>query len=113
MKNHPRVWVWIILQKEWKILIGKRKAKHWKWVWWFPWWHLEQWESWKECVNRELFEEVGIKASNITYLTATNDIFSEDKHYITIFMLANYNDWEIKNMEPDKCEWWEWFNWNN
>lgn len=28
-------------------------------------------------------------------------------------MLADYDSGEVKIMEPEKCEQWEWFDWNN
>jgi 8-oxo-dGTP diphosphatase len=45
--------------------------------------------------------------------TATNDIFeNEQKHYITICMIADFAFGEVKVMEPHKCEKWGWFDWN-
>ena len=74
--------------------------------------HLEYGESWEECAIRETIEETGLKIKNIRFATATNDIFEkENKHYITIFMLADYDGGELKIMEPDKCEKWDWFEW--
>jgi 8-oxo-dGTP diphosphatase len=35
----------------------------------------------------------------------------EGKHYITIFMLSEYDAGEVKLMEPEKCEEWRWFKW--
>jgi 8-oxo-dGTP diphosphatase len=38
---------------------------------------------------------------------ATNDIFPEEqKHYITICMIADHASGEVKIMEPNKCEEW-------
>jgi len=57
-------------------------------------------------------EETGLRVKNIRFTTATNDFFEkENKHYITIFMLADYDGSEVKIMEPDKCEKWDWFEW--
>jgi len=42
-------------------------------------------------------------------LFVTNDIMQQyGKHYITVFMLADWIDGEAENTEPDKCEGWEW-----
>jgi 8-oxo-dGTP diphosphatase len=50
----------------------------------------------------------------VEFLDLTNDFFyKENKHYITIFMKWEYLWWELKNMEPDKCEKWEWFDIDN
>jgi len=62
---------------------------------------------------REVKEETGITIKNIRFSTATNDIFqAEEKHYITIFMLTDYDAGEAKVVEPEKCEKWEWFQWD-
>ncbi len=67
-----------------------------------------------QCAIRETYEETGLKIKNIRFAAATNDIFSvEAKHYITIFMIADYDSGELQIMEPEKCEKWEWFDWNH
>lgn len=112
-KNRPKVGVGVIIIKNNKILLGKRKNAHGEGTWSCPGGHLEFNESWKDCAARETMEEAGITIRNIRFGTATNDIFqAEEKHYITIFMIAEYNSGEVQIMEPDKCEKWEWFEWD-
>ncbi len=75
--------------------------------------HLEFNESLEECVTREVAEETGIAINNIRFGAITNDIFTiEVRHYVTIFMLADYASGEVKLMEPDRCEKWAWFEWD-
>lgn len=113
MNNKPKVGVGVIIQKNGKVLLGKRKNAHGEGSWCFPGGHLEFNESWEDCAIRETKEETDLSIRNIRFATATNDIFSlEQKHYITIFMLADYDSGELKLMEADKCERWEWFDWN-
>lgn len=50
--------------------------------------HLEYGESFAETAARESLEETGLEIGNIKFLTATNDIFGEGKHYVTIFVTA-------------------------
>jgi len=46
-------------------------------------------------------------------LTFTNDIFvNEKKHYVTLYVKAKPSSLNVKVMEPDKCEKWEWFEWD-
>ena len=112
MGDKPKVGLGVFIQKEGKVLLGKRKGSHDAGAWCFPGGHLEFFESWEECAIRETEEEVGIKIKNIRFLTATNDFFHKDKkHYITIFMIADYDSGEVKILEPDKCEEWGWFEW--
>ncbi len=67
-------------------------------------------ESIEACARREVFEETGISIHNIRYATFTNDIFKEEKkHYVTLFVVAEYHDGDLQVKEPDKCEKWDWF----
>ena len=109
----PLVGIGVILTKENKILLGKRKGSHGDGDWSFPGGHLEFGESWENCARREVLEETDLTVGNLKFSTATNDIFEkENKHYITIFMIADSFSGELKIMEPDKCEKWKWFEWD-
>jgi 8-oxo-dGTP diphosphatase len=112
-ENRPKVGLGVFVIKDGKVLLGKRKNAHGEGAWCFPGGHLEFNETWEECAIRETMEETGINIKNIRFGTATNDIFEkEDKHYITIIMLADYDSGEVKLMEPEKCEKWAWFEWS-
>lgn len=114
MENRPKVGLGVAILKEGKILFGKRKNAHGEGSWCYPGGHLEFNESWEECARREVMEETGITIKNLRFGTVTNDIFEkEGKHYITIIMIAEPDEGEVKVMEPDKCEGWDWFEWNN
>jgi 8-oxo-dGTP pyrophosphatase MutT (NUDIX family) len=55
--------------------------------------HLEFGESFEETARREILEETGLNIKDVTFLTASNDIFAEEKrHYVTIFMKAKVTD---------------------
>lgn len=111
--KRPKVGLGVIIQKDGKILLGKRKNSHGAGEWSLPGGHLEFNESWEDCAMREVREEVGIEIGNIRFFRATNDLFpKEDKHYITLFMQADYVSGEVVNKEPDKAEDWKWFNWD-
>ena len=114
MEKHPRVGIGVIIRKNNKILLGKRKNAHGEGSWCFAGGHLEFNESWKECSEREIAEEIGVKVKNIHFSGAvTNDFFEkEDKHYITLFMICDYDSGEVKVLEPHKSECWEWFSWD-
>ncbi len=113
MDNRPKVGIGVIVVKDGKILIGKRKNAHGEGSWAFPGGHLEFNEFWEECAKREVMEETGIEITNLRFGTATNDIFEkENKHYITIFMVADFASGTVEIKEPHKCEKWEWFSWN-
>jgi 8-oxo-dGTP diphosphatase len=68
----------------------------------------------EDCAEREVREETGVEIKNIRFATITNDVFrSEGKHYITIFMVSDYESGEAAVMEPHKCEKWDWFSWDS
>lgn len=97
-----------------EVLLGKRIGSLGNGTWNCPCGHLEFGELWPECAIRETLEEAGIKIKNICFVGASNEFFKkENKHYIVISLVADFDSGEVKIMEPDKCEKWEWFNWNN
>ena len=113
MNKLPKVGVAVIIIKDSKVLLGLRKGSHSEGTWAFPGGHLEFNESWENCARREVHEETGIKIKNIRFVTATNDILKkENKHIITLFMLADFASGKVQIKEPDRCERWEWFGWD-
>jgi 8-oxo-dGTP diphosphatase len=75
--------------------------------------HLEMGETWEECSTRELLEETNLLIKNVKFVSATNDIAiggNLSKHYVTIFMQADVHEDAalLQNLEPDKCEGWDW-----
>ena len=74
-KNRPKVGVGVIVIKDGKILLGKRKGPHGGGFWAFPGGHLEFNESLEDCARREVLEETGISIKNIKKFTLT--IYSE------------------------------------
>ncbi|MDA3851275.1 MAG: NUDIX hydrolase [Spirochaetaceae bacterium] len=110
--NRPMVGLGVCVLKNGKVLLGKRKNVHGDDSWSFPGGHLEQGENWEGCARRETLEEAGIEISNLRFATVTNDIFPDDeKHYVTIIMLADYLSGKVQNLEPHKCHGWQWFPW--
>ncbi len=81
--------------------------------WQFPGGHLEFGETVETCARREVGEEAGITIRNIVHCGYTNDVFIDaDKHYVTLFVSSDYDKGELRVMEPEKCEKWQWFEWN-
>ncbi len=112
--KRPKVGVGVILIKDNKILIGKRKNAHGDGTWSFPGGHLEMFESIEECASRELEEETGLSASAFKKVYFTNDFFKdEDKHYVTLYVLGLWKEGDPQVKEPDKCEEWRWVDWEN
>jgi 8-oxo-dGTP diphosphatase len=106
------VGIGVIVKKDERFLIGYRKSKHGENTWSFPGGHHEYGETIEEGASREVMEEVGITIKNIRKVAYTNDFFDTGKHYVTLFVQADYDSGEVKVMEPDKCEKWEWAKWD-
>jgi 8-oxo-dGTP diphosphatase len=111
--NKPETGIGVCIIKERKVLLGKRINSHGAGTWSFPGGHLEMYETWESCARREVLEESNLNIKNERFAGITNDIFREEKkHYITIFILADYESGELKVMEPEKCSEWQWFSWD-
>ena len=110
---HVRVGVGVMILKDGKVLLGQRKNAHGVGTWHFPGGHLEFGESFEECAKREVMEETGCTIKNVEKVCFTNDIFPLDnKHYVSCFVKAEIESGEVQNMEPEKLERWDWFEWD-
>ncbi|HUE98894.1 MAG TPA: NUDIX domain-containing protein [Anaerolineales bacterium] len=87
MKQKPQVGTAIIITKDDKVLLMKRKGPHGTGTWSTPGGHLDFGETPEGCAAREAKEEVGVDVVDIRFQAVTNDLFeAEGKHYITIWM---------------------------
>ena len=112
MEGRPGVGVSVIIVKEQKVLLGQRKTALGTNTWAFPGGHLEYGEKIEECACREVLEETGLQIKNLRIVNFTNDLFQkEHKHYVTIFVLADYAGGVPQQLEPEKSGLWEWFAW--
>jgi len=111
----PRVGVCLCVRRDNKVLLHKRKGTHAGGTWAFSGGHLEKWETWEKCALREHLEEAGdMKVTPPKFWTAVNTMFREEgRHYVVICMMSDWISGEARVMEPDKCECWEWYSWNN
>jgi 8-oxo-dGTP diphosphatase len=107
--NNPKVGVGIMILKDGKVLLGKRKGSHGQGEFAFPGGHLEYMESFADCVKRELAEECGIEVKNIRFQFVANVTKYAPKHYAHIGLLADWASGEPKILEPEKCEGWGWY----
>ena len=106
----PKVGVGIMILKNGKVLLGKRKGSHGECEFAFPGGHLEYMESFANCAKREIAEECGIKVKNIRFQFLANITKYTPKHYVHIGLLADWKSGEPKVLEPDKSESWSWYN---
>lgn len=114
----PRVGVAVIIRRGDRVLLGRRRSRtHGDGVWQFPGGHLEWGESVHDCARREALEETGLTLTETHDGPWTNDRFpaqpgQSERHYVTLFVIAEAPHGEAVVREPDKCEGWEWFAWD-
>ncbi|KAJ1386682.1 NUDIX hydrolase domain [Sesbania bispinosa] len=115
----PRVAVVVFLLKGRSVLLGRRRSSVGNSTFALPGGHLEFGESFEECAVREVKEETGLEIGKAEFLTVTNNVMLEQPkkcHYVTIFMRAVLADdaqekQVPQNLEPDKCDGWDWYDW--
>ena len=108
-ENKPKVGIGIMVIKEGKVLLGKRKASHGAGEYAFPGGHLEYMESFEACVLREIAEECGIEVTNVRFQFLANLTEYAPKHYVHIGLIADWKAGDPKILEPDKCDGWGWY----
>jgi 8-oxo-dGTP diphosphatase len=95
--------------KDGKFLMQQRFGSHGEGTWSVPGGHIEFGETWEECAKREVMEETGMQVTNVRFMSATNDIFTDKgKHYVSIWVEADWLEGEPAITEPDKCKAQQW-----
>lgn len=103
MNGRPGVGIAVFIWHNDRFLVYRRAGSHGDGTWSIPGGHLEYGESFAECAAREVMEEVGLEIGNIRFLALTNDIFAADaKHYISIWLEAEWLAGEPRTSEPHK-----------
>ncbi len=113
MSKHPRVGVGVFVFRAGLILLGERRGAHGAGTWALPGGHLEFGETVEQCALREVREETGLAITDARPGPFTSDVFAaEDKHYVTLFVLARSPSGEPRLLEPEKCAGWIWRDWS-
>ncbi|KAK1676380.1 NUDIX hydrolase domain-like protein [Colletotrichum godetiae] len=107
----PRVGVTAIIERNGKVIVGKRMGSHGSGMLQMPGGHQEKGERHFECAVREIKEETDLDIEAIEYGPVTEDIFEEEgRQYTTVHVWCKMIDesQEPKLMEENKCEGWKW-----
>lgn len=118
MKKEVRIGVSVLLfNKKGQILVGKRIGSHGAGLLSIPGGHIEFGETAFQTCTRELNEEIGVSFRKYIPFDYSEDLFYDDnvltKHYITLYFVVDNIDSDnliIQNLEPHKCESWDWTN---
>lgn len=103
-----KVGIGVLVFKDGKVLLCRRKGSHGAGEFGGPGGHLEFGESFEECARRECREEAGIEIKNIRFLCVSN-ILRYSNQYIDIGLIADWKSGEPTVKEPQKAESWEWY----
>lgn len=100
----------IVLDKNQKVLLGKRLAHYNNGFWSVPAGHVELGESFGQAAIRELLEETGLQAERLEIIGLNNYVDSKkERQYVNIdFVVRSYSG-VLQNREPELCAGWEWF----
>lgn len=120
MEIKPRIGVGILIIKDGKILLGYRSPSkiqgvgelHEQGTWCAPGGKVDFGETLIESARRELKEETDLDCEKLKILNIQDNI-EEKSHYVTVAFLGEEVFGEIKVMEPEKQEKWEWFDVNH
>ena len=107
--SRPLVGICVLVVKQGKILLGKRRGSHGEGEYAAPGGHLEHDESFRTCAEREVLEETGLQIGKLRFLRVLNSMQYAPKHYIDLAFEAEWRSGEPEVREPDKVESWGWY----
>jgi 8-oxo-dGTP diphosphatase len=110
----PLVGVSAVITRGDRILLGRRRGAHGAGAYAFPGGKPHPGESPDDAVAREVLEETGLTCTAIRRVTWTNEVFAEaGLHFVTLHHQAEVADGEPQLLEPEKCEGWDWYRWDD
>jgi len=105
----PLVGISVLVVKQGKLLLGKRRGSHGAGEYAAPGGHLEHLESFQICAAREVMEEIGIEIGPLRFLRVLNATQYAPKHYVDLAFVAEWKAGEPEVKEPDKVDRWDWY----
>ncbi len=112
-QNIVQVGIGVMIIKDGKVLLGKRKGKHGAGEYAWPGGTFEYMESFEDSAKREVMEEAGIEIENVRFLRLYNLKTYAPRHYVDIGLVADWKSGEPQLLEPEKCEGWAWYDMDN
>jgi len=108
-EKRPKACVGVMIWKDNKILLGKRKGRHGTGEYSCPGGHIEFGESFEESVIKETKEEAGIEIKNIKFLSVAN-IFKHENRQDVLVNFSAYWESGIERTDPDeRIGEWGWY----
>lgn len=102
----------VVVTHQQQVLFGRRKSGLNGFEWQLPGGWIDAGESPQQAARREVIEETSLQLQNLRFVGLTSNVFSTDKHSISLYFEAECIDAQLLNVtENDKCFVWEWRNW--
>lgn len=96
---------------EYEFLLINQKSENWS-FWWFPKWHIEEWETWYQAARREVEEEVGIKNVEIIWKKEFETSYVFKNRYESIHKIVTFFVWKVANknviIQESELNWYKW-----
>jgi 8-oxo-dGTP diphosphatase len=108
--DRPKVGIGVIIERDGKVMVGKRLSGHGADTWQIPGGHLEFGETFEEAAVREGKEETGLQDIVAKAVISLSNDIAYDKHYISIGVLTQSKAGEPANPEPEHSTGWHWCN---
>jgi 8-oxo-dGTP diphosphatase len=103
----PKVGVGVMLMKDGLVLLGRRRGAHGASTYGWCGGHVEFGETLEDAARREVLEETGIVAGDLTFLCVSN-IVQYGKHYLDVEFLCTDFSGTPSIREQDRVEDWSW-----
>lgn len=107
--HRPRVGVGVMVLKQGRLLLGRRRGSHGAGEYAYPGGHLEHLESFEQCAKREVREETGLEIGPLRFLRVLNTRAYAPKHYVDLAFAADWVSGEPQVLEPEKIDGWAWY----
>jgi len=105
----PLVGMGVLVMRGNKVLLGMRLGAHGEGYYAAPGGHVEFGESLAECARREIREECDLEIEDIRLLSVGTYMWGADRHYVDVDVVCQAPRGEPRNMEPENCAGWAWY----
>ena len=115
--KHPVVGVGVLVLKtidgKQHALVGKRLSHPGTGKYEFPGGFIDHMESFEESAKREVFEETGVTIKNVRFLRILSMRDYSPMHFIDVGLVAEWDDGNPTDKEPDSSQGWDWYDMDN
>ncbi len=109
----PKVGVGVMIFKDGKILLGKRRWRHGDGEYALVGGSLEYMQSFEDCAKIEAMEEAGVQIKNIKFLCVYNETTYPPRHGIMLGLTAEWESGEPRSLPEERITDWAWYDLDN